>query len=388
MILSKENCVATLQHLIASTLAPGRGIPTNEFIGELKAGDDFRNGPAALDSLDQLTVARGAAEFFELEKAGIEEFLLRRSRLEQWSELIVENLNDGTLTQLSFRSGGTTGEPKLVPQAITHLVSEAREIGRLTRGVKRIVALVPLHHIYGFIWGPLLSDQLGMPLVHGPEAVAVAHGGLQPGDLLLGVPEWWQYLAGSRIRLPGGVTGVTSTAPCPPQAVQDMLAGGLESMIEVYGSSETAGIGWRDDTQGEFRLFEHWHRRDDDHIESSQGGVYRLPDHVRWGADRSLVPVARRDHAVQVGGINVWPDRIGAYIENHRLVKACAVRPMETEHGTRLKLFVVPADAEADDVRPEMRAWINTSLPAAERPIHLTVGAKLPRDSLGKLCDW
>lgn len=388
MLLSVQNCVVTLQHLVASTLAQSRGVPASELLADVSASDDLQGGRVNLDSLEQLIVARQVAEFFELDKAGIEEFLLRRSRLGQWGELIVENLDDGTLTHLWFRSGGTTGEPRLISQSVARLLSEVRELHSLVPDTTRIVSLVPLHHIYGFIWGPLLSDQSGVPLIHGPEAIKTAHRNLRPGDLLLAVPEWWQYLASSRKSFPARVQGVTSTAACPSQVIQAVLANGLESMIEVYGASETAGIGWRRDSEKGFRLFQHWKKYDDDRLESAQGRIHLLPDMVDWESDRLLVPRSRRDGAVQVGGVNVWPDRVRAYIADHPRVQACAVRPFETENGTRLKAFIVPAVMADEELRSQLQVWLASNLCVAERPAQLTLGDQLPRDSMGKLCDW
>jgi 4-coumarate--CoA ligase len=387
-MLSVQNCTVTLQHLVAATLAPSRGVSATELLRDLSGCEDLKDGAAALDSLDQLTVAGQVAEFFELEKAGTEQFLLRRTRLNQWSEIIVDSLNDGTLTQLWFRSGGTTGGPKLIPQSVSRLRTEVCEISSLVKGTDRIVSLVPLHHIYGFIWGPLLSDQLNVPLIHGPDAIQTSHYGLQSGDLVLGMPEWWQYFCSSHSRLPDGVKGVTSTAPCPPRVIQSALEKGLTSMFEVYGSSETAGIGWRDDLDSGFQLFEHWKKHDDDHLESEIGHVYSLPDLVDWKTDRSLIPRKRRDNAVQVGGVNVWPDRVKDFIDNHPHVQVCAVRPLDTIYGTRLKAFVVPIDEADGEVRSELLDWLKINLTAAERPIQLILGDKLPRNSMGKLCDW
>ena len=387
-MLSADACKATLQHLIASTLAPNRGVSAGDLLADLAGCDDLRSGAAALDSLDQLTVARPIAEFFELEKAGIEQYLLRYHRLDQWSQLICESLAQGALTHLWFRTGGTTGKSQLVSRSIAHLTAETARIGRLVSGSKRVVLLVPLNHIYGFIWGPLLSNQLGVPFVHGPEALGIAHHGLRKNDLLIAVPEWWHYLGQSRSPIPAGVTGVTSTAPCPAQVIDSALERGLDSMIEVYGSSETAGIGWRNDVRQAFQLFDHWHRQDTDHIVSVEGDIHLLPDEVRWHDDRSLCPVRRRDHAIQVAGTNVWPDRVRAFIEQHPRVSACAVRPMDTAQGKRLKAYIVPAQPYGDDVLVELRAWINARLPAAERPVHLTQGPSLPRNPMGKLCDW
>jgi acyl-coenzyme A synthetase/AMP-(fatty) acid ligase len=85
--------------------------------------------------------------------------------------------------------------------------------------------------------------------------------------------------------------------------------------------------------------------------------------------------------------------RVASTIEEHPEVKQCAVRLMSPEEGERLKAFVVPekrslTDADAQDLRKRVEAWITERLPAPERPQHLTLGPELPANPLGKPTDW
>ena len=54
----------------------------------------------------------------------------------------------------------------------------------------------------------------------------------------------------------------------------------------------------------------------------------RLEDHLLWLDDRNFLPTGRRDNAVQVGGVNVYPARIAAKIQSLPEIAACAVRPL------------------------------------------------------------
>ena len=159
-------------------------------------------------------------------------------------------------------------------------------------------------------------------------------------------------------------------------------------MFEVYGSSDTGGIAWRRRLEDGFQLFQHWRKQDADHLVSEAGVVHGLPDHVEWQSDRTLIPLRRRDEAIQIGGVNVWPEQVRAFIERHPGVQCCAVRPMTTEYSTRLKAFIVPHVPVADGFITELRNWLKANLSAAERPINLTLGDALPRNAMGKLCDW
>lgn len=387
-MLSANTCRAVIHHLVAADLAANRGSRANSVIADLNQNSDLDNGPVAADSLEILGLARVVTEFFQLEKSGQEEWLLRRRNLNTWQEVVSAALSANAMDGIRFRTGGTTGEPRVCTHLLSDLATEASHLALLVPDVKRVVSLVPLHHIYGFMWGALLADQLQLPLLHGEEALQAVHSGLQEKDLLLTVPEWSRYLASIETRFPGELTAVTSTAPCPPALGDQLRAKGLGRLIEVYGSSETGGIGWRDCFDQPFQLFSHWSRVGDGQLRSSATRCVDLPDHVTWHDEDRLLPLKRRDHAIQIGGVNVWPERVQAFIASHPLVQDCAVRTMETASGTRLKAFLVAADNDTENLEAELRSWLSDRLPAVERPINLTVGEQLPRNNMGKLCDW
>src|SRR3546814_1938739 len=69
--------------------------------------------------------------------------------------------------------------------------------------------------------------------------------------LVVGFPQIWKTLAQSALQggrpIPPDVRGITSTAPCPPDTARLVRSAGFARLVELYGSSETMGIGWRDD---------------------------------------------------------------------------------------------------------------------------------------------
>lgn len=391
MELSTQTTLAVLSHLIGSELANQRHASMADLAAKAAAGGSLREGPLAVDSIEQLSLARVTNEFFELEASGLDEWLLRRETIDQWLTLIAEGLEQGT-THIGFRSGGTTGEPKINRRPLPHLEAEVDLIAEHLADRRRIIGIAPPHHIYGFIWGPLLADRLGIAYLHGDSA---HQQGLDPasGDLVVGFPEWWRYRSGRRTGFEQGVAGVTSTAPCPPDVIQVLKDQGLDSMTEVYGSSETAAIGWRCDPDSAFTLLDHW-----DRVEN--GDEYALylrplnttiaaPDTLNWHDSRKLTPAGRRDGSIQVAGTNVDPTAVAHALKNHEEVKDCAVRPFETGNGVRLKAFVVPeADSDAGTLEQQLRRWMQERLTAAERPVRFDFGETLPRNELGKLSDW
>ena len=92
---------------------------------------------------------------------------------------------------------------------------------------------------------------------------------------------------------------------------------------------------------------------------------------------------------MQVGGVNVWPERIAAALRTHPGIRNCAVRPFEAEGGTRLKALVVPAESvDSERLRNDLEIWVREHLSAPERPVRLDFGNRLPRNAMGKATDW
>jgi long-chain acyl-CoA synthetase len=101
-------------------------------------------------------------------------------------------------------------------------------------------------------------------------------------------------------------------------------------------------------------------------------------------------PEGRRDAAVQIGGINVYPGRVREVLRAHPAVADAAIRPMAPHEGTRLKGFIVPRDASQthEALRQDLSRHADMTLSVAERPRAFTFGPDLPRTSAGKPSDW
>lgn len=98
----------------------------------------------------------------------------------------------------------------------------------------------------------------------------------------------------------------------------------------------------------------------------------------------------RRDEAVQVGGVNVYPERVAETIRSHPEVADCAVRPMRPGEGRRMKALIVLEEAARDqpDSRRRLEYWLRQTFSAPERPSSLTFGEAVPRNGQGKTTDW
>jgi acyl-coenzyme A synthetase/AMP-(fatty) acid ligase len=108
-----------------------------------------------------------------------------------------------------------------------------------------------------------------------------------------------------------------------------------------------------------------------------------------WLDEGSLVPLKRRDGAVQIGGVNVYPEFLRAVLKTHPSVADAAVRPMRPEEGDRLKAFIVPKrDVRPAVLRGELETWLQQRVSPMEMPRAFSFGPRLPTDDRGKPGDW
>lgn len=346
----------------------------------------FAAGGLELDSLEHMTVASDIMALFELYDSEIGDRLLMAETLEQAAEMVCDH---AAFAGLTFRSSGSTGEPTESTHGLRDLREEAREMAGYF-APRRVVCLVPTHHIYGFIWGVLLPEARQVPVVYHQQAAAAIHGQLLPGDLVIAMPEWWRYAKRSGYPFPHGVAGVTSTAPLAAQTWQDLRACGLGELTEIYGSTETAGIGFRRHENAPFELLARWRRAPSDDtrlVLRATGGSVEAPDHLAFTGSRTFSVGARRDRQVQVGGCNVSPEHVARQLSALPDVVDCQVRKMVATEGDRLKAWVTTKAPLTAARQAGLRDWCRQNLSVPERP-HLTFSTALAINEMGKAADW
>ena len=321
---------------------------------------------------------------------------------------LVESICRHPLDSFNFQTSGTTGRKKTIPYRLHVLAGECMALAPLLGSRRRLVSVVPEHHIFGFAFSVILPKFLGIPVVRmAPLPTGSFLDCLCDGDLVLAFPRFWQALLSilehHQEPLPKylDLKGISSTAPCPPEVLDGLLDHLLCEVTEIYGSTETSAVGYRMSPRRPYTLLANWERTGEGaevrivrrHVDGTKGEPQPLLDRVEWVSGRQFFPQGRYDHAVQVGGVNVYPQKIAKMIETHPDVSECAVRLMRPEEGVRLKAFIVPAPAVHLDECSErfgnrFRRWLQQRLPAPACPKMFAFGVKLPRNPLGKLSDW
>jgi len=351
-----------------------------------------------MDSLEFLHVAGVLAGALQMQHSGVEDYLLARRTLGDWVDIAATALEHRD-RDLLFATSGSSGQPKRCLHAVDALEQEAQALAALFPGRRRLLVAVPSHHIYGFLFSHLLPRHLGLEpgqvtCIRARLPSQLAHFA-QPGDLVIGHPQFWQAATALRPAFAADIVGVSSTAPCPDAVAEGATASGLAALFQVYGSSETGGLGWRASHCEDYQLMPYLARAAD----GERALVRTLPDgrterlqaqdELAWSEARRFAVGARRDGAVQVGGVNVFPERVREVLLAHPEVADAAVRLMRADEGGRLKAFVVPrAGIDGADLVRRLRPWSDSRLAAPERPKALTAGPQLPRNAMGKLADW
>lgn len=392
--LDKSNLTRLVGSIIASEVAHARGQDMQRLRPDLWTSDtSFLDAGLALDSLERTNCAAALNQFFHLSDYGAEDYLLAAETLGDWTGIVAISLAHGS-GRLTFQTSGSTGAAKACTHDLARLQQEAAFWAEHFHGIERIAAMVPPHHIFGFLFTILLPQMAGLEVqdLRYCGASTLKHALAAPSCLAVGAPAHWQYLSCSFLKLPAGIHGVTSTAPMPQQLGTHLRAQGLESLTEVYGSSETAGVGYRMEGGAAYRLLPYWDvemNGDTAQLRHTQSkAVTPFMDKVAPGVPGTFTLLGRLDGGVQVAGVNVFPMRVADLLRAQPQVADCAVRLCPSRQ--RLVAFIVPADTREDtqDLEEALRATCRAALKTAERPTAFRFGRQVPRNSMGKLAAW
>ena len=238
-------------------------------------------------------------------------------------------------------------------------------------------------------------SRLGVPVAERRwDATGSAARESRQGDLIISQPEIWRYTTRVKRDWNPGVWGVSSTAPLGPQVHRSLRAAGLERLFEVYGSTETGGVGLREEPDAPFYLFPYLERKisaeSREADESTLVRIYSdgkreevlLPDHVEWHGPRQFIPRGRNDRVVQVGGHNVNLDRVERILSSVPGVSSASVQPREVDDSTRIAAALIPEPGGSpEQIREGAEEIVRTRLVPVERPTVITIAEGPPVDS-------
>ena len=306
-------------------------------------------------------------------------------------------------------TSGSTGAPTPIRKRYAQLSSELAaleaEYGRLV-GDAAVLSTVSHQHIYGLLFRVLWPLAAGRP-VHAlrhefPETLAPA---LAAGPCLLlaspahlkRLPAHLDWQAGAAqlraVFSSGGMLELEAALHA-----RSLLG---QAPIEVYGSSETGGVAWRQRSPG---AHEDWlpfpgveWRADEDGLlqvhSGPAGGWQHLADRVEATAGGRFVLRGRADRIVKIEEKRVSLDAMEAALRASGLVLEARVLACVEEAGRQsLAAFVVPNEAGRalleeggrNALRARLRAVLAASTHAVALPRRWRYLERLPVNAQGK----
>ncbi len=277
---------------------------------------------------------------------------------------------------VSFRfHPATHGGAADTRHAADDIWQDAAAVASLIQGRRRALSLIAPSSLLGLVSGILAPDLLRVEVIDArrltPDELAEE---LRFGDAVIATPTLWRYLADTLPSVPNNVVGLSYGEALNADLANRLRGRGLGALRELYGSTETGVMAWRDSPPDPFVLFDHW-RRDGSTVVRERPNGSELPmvpmDDFEWQSDRTFVLGKRRDGAVQIGGINVFPKKIGEIIAAHDDVSACTVRLSQRPNALDRLIahIVLPSGRRAtQDLAWSIDEWCRSRLQPPERP--------------------
>lgn len=388
-LLGREGLIRILRSLVADELKETRASAGLSLkVLQWDADENLRDGQAELDSLELDNVTSRISEYFRLFETGVEDLLMAKPWFNGWADTLLMALPHGS-GQVTVQTSGTTGTPKNCTHHIETLAFDARAVAEIVKS-QRVLSNVPPHHVYGLIYSclmPALSELEHIELRdQTPRAATDLMG---PGDVFVTNPFLLKNFVRQIDRFPDGVTILTSSAPMPDAVVKAALAKGATRIIDIYGSSETLGVGWRACPSPVYTLFDGCSLdQGAEHLQRADGRqmTHALMDHLVPGeATQTFTLGGRRDGAIELGGINVFPSSIEAAIAGVPGVEDVKLEVMISTNGIDKALIArikVAWDSSFDVVVEGARQHVSARF--GDRCVPTFQPARAPQDRTRK----
>lgn len=397
--LDSQSLSAVIAEIVCAELRGGRPEKFHALSPQAVARSERWIEDFALDSLERTSIARTVAEFFNVFESQREDTLLIRPGIARWVEIVTQSRSEGAI-DITFRSSGSSGTPKRFRHNGTWLEAEARhwaaQVLRLFDAPRAIYCAVPRTHIYGFLWGVLLPQFLKLPVYDAQRATAHDAADLSQ-SLLIATPR--QYLTWERllIGLPNVLAISSTNAFNDVDAHRIRSSSKLYGLWEIYGSSETGGLGMRDSAD-DYRWLPYLAPEINGldvasvlrtHTDASVSQL-QLPDHVRVDPERAqthFVIGARRDFVIKISGERFDLSEIIDGLRALKEVKDAAIRPIADGDTQSVKVLIVAAGDAAEALNAAKR-WLATKTALAPHVARWSTAAAVPKSPLGKAIDW
>ncbi len=298
----------------------------------------------------------------------------------------VSNEIQARLEHFSFKSAARADAKAGCRHRADEIFQDAAAAANILYGRRRLLSFVAPHSLLGFELTILTPNLQGIESIDArgmtPEQLSAT---LAYGDVLVATPSLWRYMMRENLASPDNTMAVSFGEAMAPDLGAEMRKAGFGVLRELYGSTETGLMGWRDAPTEPFVFFDHWRRDGDDVLRAAPDGAERpaaAMDFLEWSGERTFVLSGRRDGAVQIGAVNVQPDDVARQLAQHPAIRQCVVKASRSGDGVmRLMAHIVLKKGYLADegTARDIDAWCRTSLRQQERPRIYQFHEKLPK---------
>lgn len=303
---------------------------------------------------------------------------------------------------LRLYTGGSTGAPQLWTKTGTNLFGEALFLAThfAVSPADRIVASISPAHIYGLLYSVLLPLVSGASVVPGiPSFPVEILRSLREHEatLFVSVPPHYRALRGKGCLGNGLRIAFSSAGMLDVTDNSEFSRANPCGIIEIYGSTETGGIGLRNRSQGEtgftpyatidWRIHNQRLQIRSPYLSPSlpldADGCFLTDDRVEADGTTAFQLRGRTDSVTKVGGKRVDLEEIKAAIKEMQGVSDCLVLalPDSGSRENRIVALVEGTFVEIEEIRAALASRFEPyALPRAIRTID-----RLPVKDNGKI---
>lgn len=319
-----------------------------------------------LDSIELMQLAAYANNFFTLYNIKDSPYLLSHTKLNEWVELIFEARQRADLS-LKFHTSGTSGNSTIIEHKLTFLQREIAYLAKLFKNSPQIVSYIPSYSIYGFLFTIGLPAYLQVPIIY-PSQINWQE--LREGTLIVATPFHWQVLVNNLPEKMNHLKGVSAAAPMHEALFTEINSKNI-ALTEIYGATETAGIGYRNKCQDPLTLFPYWQINEQNGIlylkDKDNNLNYPLMDKIMQFSDHTFSVAGRKDQQIKIAGHLVNLDSIKEVLLKLTNIQECYLNAKADSNEMIILAFLkLKEDNEAS--RLAIKKEIRNLLPAHEHP--------------------
>lgn len=337
-------------------------------------------------------------------------------------------------------TGGTTGLPKGAMLTHANLVAATDILVQwgngdkkiMDEGAERILAVLPLFHIYALTVIMLMGIRLGCEIILHPrfelEDVIKDLAKKRP-TVFPGVPTMYAAIVNHPKAAEVDLTSLkfcgSGGAPLPPDLLDRFQGATGCKLVEGWGMTETCAPGVATHLYGTYKpgaagipmpgivieftdvddpekllpygergeicvsgpnVMRGYWNKEQETAQAFAGGRFHTGDVGYMDDDGFVFIVDRLKDMILSGGFNVYPRNIEDAIYQHPAIAECTVIGVEDEYrGQAAKAFVTLKDGAEAPTIETMREFLADKLGRHELPQFLEVRAELPKTPVGKL---